>query len=195
MSDTTEGPPPRRRRGRWLIRLLVLLLLAVGAVLVLDATDRLPPGFQRSCEDAGLCGHAILADILPGAPRATRLEFSVGAGGQTRQATRALVVAERQGDNWIMTLRIDALPGAPRYSLIQVLATRERAPRGEPAVLTLHDENRQPVANGRWEVTVTVPNEVFRNRDWVLRYRADTIDALAVSEDIAPFIRQTGAIR
>jgi hypothetical protein len=51
------------------------------------------------------------------------------------------------------------------------------------------------LVNGRWEVTVAVPNEVFRNRDWVLRYRADTLDALAVSEDIAPHIRQTGAIR
>ncbi len=193
MSDTTERPP--RRRGRWLVRLLVLLLLAVGAVLVLDATDRLPPGLQRSCEAAGLCGHDILQDVLPGAPRATRLEFPIAASPGTRLATRALVVAERQGDNWILTLHIDALPGAPRYSLIQVLATREQAPRGEPALLTLHDENRQPVVNGRWEVTVTVPNEVFRNRDWVLRYRADTLDALAVSEDIAPYIRQTGAIR
>jgi hypothetical protein len=194
MPDTTESPP-RRRRGRWLVRLLVLLLLAVAAVLALDATDRLPPGIKRACEEAGLCGHAIVQDILPGAPRATRLEFPVGASPETRQTTRALVAAERQGDNWIMTLRIDALPGAIRYSLIQVLATRERAPQGEATTLTLHDTNRQPLVNGRWEVTVAVPNEVFRNRDWVLRYRADTLDALAVSEDIAPHIRQTGAIR
>lgn len=190
MSETTESPP-RRRRGRWLVRLLVLLLLAAGTVLVLDATGRLPPGFQQACEDAGLCGHGL----VPGAARATRLEFAVGAGRDTRQATRAQVTAERQGDGWILALRIEALPGAPRYSLIQVLATRERAPQGEPAVLTLHDESRQPVVRGHWEVTVTVPNEVFRSRDWVLRYRADTIEALAVSEDIAPFIRQAGAIR
>jgi hypothetical protein len=78
MPDTTESPP-RRRRGRWLVRLLVLLLLAVAAVLALDATDRLPPGIKRACEEAGLCGHAIVQDILPGAPRATRLEFPVGA--------------------------------------------------------------------------------------------------------------------
>jgi hypothetical protein len=194
MSDTTE-PPPRRRRARWLIRLPVLLLLAGTTLLALDATDRLPPDIERACEEAGLCGHDIVRDILPGTPRATRLEFPVGASPETRLATRALVAAERQGDNWIMTLRIDALPGAISYSLIQVLATRERAPQGEATTLTLHDANRQPVVNGRWEVTVTVPNEVFRNRDWMLRYRADTLDALAVSEDIAPHIRQTGAIR
>ncbi|TCI00264.1 hypothetical protein EJV46_06400 [Roseococcus sp. SYP-B2431] len=190
MSDTTESPP-RRRRRRWLVRLVFLLLLAVTALLGLDAAGRLPPGVQRACEDAGVCGR----DILPGAPRATRLEFPIGAGPGAGQATRALVAAERRGDSWLMTLRIDALPGAARYSLIQVLATREGAPRGEAAVLSLHDSTGHPTANGRWEVTVTVPNEVFRNRDWVLRYRADTIDALAVSEDIAPHIRQAGAIR
>jgi hypothetical protein len=186
----TEESPPRRRRGRWLRRLLFPFLLAFVALLALDATDRLPPGLERACEEAGLCGHD-----LPGAPRATRLEFTVGASAQTRQATRAVVLAERQGDNWILTLRIDALPGAPRYSLIQVVATRAGAPRGEPAVLTLHDESRQPVVRGHWDVVVTVPNEVLRDRAWVLRYRADTIDVLAVSEDIAPHIRGTGAIR
>jgi hypothetical protein len=189
MSDTAEGPP--RRRRRWLVRLVVLLVLAMASAFALDATDRLPPGLKRACEDAGICGHGILG----GASRATRLEFSVAANPGSRQATRALVAAGRQGDNWIMTLRIDALPGAARYSLIQVLATRERAPQGEPAVLTLYEESRQPLAGDHWEMTVTVPNEVFRNRDWVLRYRADTIDALAVSEDMALYFRLAGAIR
>ena len=170
MPETMESPPrPRRRR---LFRLTALLLLAAGAALALDA-----------------------AGLLPGILRATRLEFAVGADRDTRQATRATVIAERRGDSWTLSLSIDALPGAQRYSLIQLLATREWAPSGEPDLITLHDENRQPLIRGRWEVVATVPNEVFRNRDWVLRYRADTIDALAVSEDIAPFIRQAGATR
>lgn len=190
MSEATERAP-RRRRGRWLVRLLVLSGLIVGGLVVLDGAGRLPPGIQRACEDAGLCGHAF----LPGTSRATRLDFAVGAGRDTRQATRAQVTAERQGENWLLGLRVEALPGAQRYSLIQVLATRERPGQGEPELLTLHDESRQPVVRGYWEVAVTVPNEVFRNRDWVLHYRADTIDALAISEDIAPFIRQAGAIR
>lgn len=189
MSDSTEIPP--RRRGRWLVRLLVLSVLALGGVLILDAAEQLPPGLQRACEDAGLCGHGF----LPGPARATRLEFPVGPSADTRQTTRALVTAERRGDDWNMVLRIDALPGALSYSLIQVIATREGAPQGVATTLTLYETNRQPVANGRWEVTVAVPNTVFREREWVLRYRADTIDALAISEDIAPHIRQVGAIR
>lgn len=190
MADS-KADPPRRRRWRWPARLLGLLLLGAATLLALDAAGRLPPQLQRACERAGLCGH----DLLPGAHRATRLEFTVTAPPQAPQATRAAVLAQRQGEEWLLRLRIDALPGAQRYSLIQVFATRETTPPGQPALLTLHDENRDPLLNGRWEVTVAVPNTVFREREWVLRYRADTIDALAVSEDIAPFIRQSGAIR
>lgn len=185
MPETKGGP---RRRWRWLLRLFVLLALGLAALLALDAAGRLPPALRHACEEARICGHGLLSG-------ATRLEFNVGAARDTRQATRAAVTAERQEEGWLLELRIDALPGAPRYSLIQVLATREDAPQGEPSVLILHDESRQPVVRGQWLVSVTVPHTVFRNRSWVLRYRADTIEALAVSEDIAPLIRQEGAIR
>lgn len=188
MSDASEESP--RRRRRW-IRPLALAALAAGALLLLDAADRLPPEMQRWCARAWICGH----DLLPGAARASRLEFTVAESPSSGQATHAQILAQRSGDDWIMTLRIEALPGARRYSLIQVLAVRERVLGGAATILTLHDENRQPVLNGRWEVTVQVPNDVFRNPEWVLSYRADTIDALAVSEDIAPHIRRRGAIR
>ena len=190
-----ESPP---RRSRWR-QLSLLLLLAVAAVLWLDAADRLPPEVKDLCAEVGLCGHEIvqdvLLDVLPGGSRETRLEFLVAASSDAQQAAQASVLAERQGDSWILKMSIDALPGAHHYSLLQLLATRGSAPGGQPTNLILHDENRQPVLNGRWEVTARVPNEVFRSRDWVLQYRADTLDALAVSEDIAPHIRRTGAIR
>nr|WP_314072675.1 hypothetical protein [uncultured Roseococcus sp.] len=189
MPGSSDEPPRRPRHRRF--RLLSFLLLAVAALLVLDATGNLPASIQRVCAAAHLCGH----DLLPGPARVTRLEFPVTENPSSRQPTHARILAQRSGDDWIMTLQIDALRGAARYSLIQVIATREPPLAGARTVLTLHDQNRQPVLNGRWEVTVSVPNEVFRNPEWVLHYRADTIDALAVSEDIAPYIRRRGAIR